>query len=451
MKSQFQIKTKVLPDNASQQLIYSVEGDSVTVDSAGLATSRNIGKSTVKISPVGNPDVFTSVNFDVSLSSIERDSTIIDEFLALTPWKLASGAGTSRSADKVNTNNKQSIEILCENGAIGFMRNTEVNTYANDATGIDISMYVHDPATTQRVIVYLANDTGLSNNCSFVFEGYELKKGWNHLSAAIRSGKKVGAFDIKNAIQAIQIRVEAVAAQNAAVSFDALSFVDAGKANVLFMMDDGWTTQDTEAFRILSQHKLPATIGVVASNVGDARFISSERLAEIYEAGWDFANHTGGHKRQGDISEADSLADIKAGRDYLIGKGWDRAKDFLILPYGSMNDKTAEIAQEAGCTAMRTLVSGIEIENPVDNFGLKAFNLIPTVTISQAKAMVDNAIDCGATLTFLNHRFGSDTDTMFYPIDRYEQLAAYVASKKEAGELRCITASQWIEANKSKA
>lgn len=451
MKSQFQIKTKVLPEDASQQLVYDVEGDSVTVDANGLATSRNIGKSTVKISSVGNPDVFTSVNFDVSLSSIERDTTIIDEFLALTPWKLASGAGTSRTADKVNTNNKQSIEILCENGAIGFMRNTEINTYTNSATGIDISMFVHDPATTQRVIVYLANDTGLSNNCSFVFEGYELKKGWNNLSAAIRSGKKVGAFDINNAIQAVQIRVEAVATQTTAVAFDALSFVKAGKANVLFMMDDGWTTQDTEAFRILDQHKLPATIGVVASNVGDARFISSDRMAEIYEAGWDFANHTGGHKRQGDISDAESLADISAGKTFLTSKGWDRAKDFLILPYGSMNDKTAAIAQEAGCIAMRTLISGIEVENPVGNYGLKAFNLIPTVTISQAKAMVDNAIDCGATLTFLNHRFGSDADTMFYPVDRYEQLAAYVASKKEDGKLRCITASQWIEANKLKA
>ncbi|WP_149023670.1 polysaccharide deacetylase family protein [Listeria rocourtiae] len=356
---------------------------------------------------------------DSGLNSIPtapiRNLMSIESFTTLNAWTLQSGAGTSRVIDTVNTKDTQAIKLTADK-TIAFMRNTTTSIAMEEATALECLLFVHDVTTLDKVIVYLANDTGLANNVSFTINSYELTSGWNTVAVALSSGKVTGAFTTAQAVKAMQVRVEPKTEMKAEVSFDLISSVKADKANVLFVFDDAW---DEAALGItaLESKSLRANISVVEVNESDARFMTNAELKALNLKGHDLLNHTKEHPHLDTLSKADQRVQFDSCKTYLTTNNWTRANDIVIYPYGDYNADTLSALAEGSYKLGRPLTSGIEITSPNNNYLVRTYNLTPDRTIAQAKNTIDYAIATGGTLLFLNHRLGTTeqmADTMFW-------------------------------------
>lgn len=378
-------------------------------------------------------------------SAPERILSELESFTSINNWSLQSGAGTARVADTTNTKDTQSVKLTADK-VIAFMRNNTLNLDVKEATALEFMLYVHDVATLDKAIIYLANDTALANNISFTINNYELVTGWNKVAVAIVSGKVTGAFTKEQTIKAMQVRIEPRADAKAEVSFDLVTSVKANKANVLFMFDDAWK-EAASGIATLESKSMLANVGVVEVNESDARFMTNAELKALNLKGHDLLNHTKDHPHLNTLSKADQRTQFDSCKTYLTTNNWTRANDSTIYPYGDYNADTVSALSEGGYKLGRTLTSGFEVNNPTGNYLVRTYNLTPDRTIALAKSAVDYAVATGGTLLFLNHRLGTTeqtTDTMFWRTDWFDQLATYVKQKVDAKTVDVITVSEWL-------
>ncbi|EUJ27319.1 hypothetical protein PCORN_13347 [Listeria cornellensis FSL F6-0969] len=432
----------------------NVNRTTVTADASGqfsTISSSVTTNSLVKVEArVGNiyPKLI-AVRVDSGTTAIptlpERTLVEMESFLDVTKWQLQSGAGTSRSADTVNTKDIQSIKLTADK-VIAFMRNTTFDIDVSTKTAYECRLYVADVTTLDKVIVYLANDTTLANNISFTINSYELVTGWNTVTVALGSGKITGTFTSTQSIKAMQVRVEPKIDAKADVSFDLVSSVQANKGNILFVFDDAWKEAQV-GITSLESKGLRASIGVVEINETDSRFMTNAELKSLNLKGHDLANHTKDHPHLNTLSKADQRTQFDSCKAYLTTNSWTRANDATIYPYGDYNTDTLLALSEGMYRFGRTLTSGLEINTPVSNYLVRTYNLTPDRTVAMAKNMIDYAIQTGSTLVFLNHRLGTTeqmVDTMFWRSDWFEQLATYAKQKVDNQTASVITIADWL-------
>lgn len=381
-----------------------------------------------------------------------RTVSLADDFTADTQWSLQSGAGTTKTVDTVNTLDTQSVKLTVDGSVttIGFMRRTDFSLDASDRTAVDVTFYVEDVSAVNRVVVFLSNQTNFASFKSKIILASDMKDGWNTVSFSIENMSETGTFDQNAPIVAIQLRLEAVSGQVAAVSFDRLDLVTADRGFALFTMDDGWETQFTEGYRILNAQGLPGNIGLISSVVGTAGKMSVAQFQTVYDAGWDLLNHTATHANLGTLTKEAQRVELNTCRDYLVSQGWARGADSVVYPFGSYNADTLDVLAEEGYIWARTLINGLENQSPVNNYLVRTVNLVPSVTAEKAKEWIDEATLTGTTVVFLNHRFGTDADlgdTMFWTVDRFEALAAYTATRQEEGAINALSVSEWLSIN----
>ncbi|WP_376700897.1 polysaccharide deacetylase family protein [Listeria newyorkensis] len=392
---------------------------------------------------------------DMDLSNIpeplSRTLTAVDSFLNNTTWTLqSSGTNTSKAPDTVNTRDTQSINVTAQAGAAAaFIRNTTFNANLNSsvATGIDLSVFVHDIDTLKQIVVYISNSTTLAGYATMTFKKSQLKDGFNEITQALSALVVTAPFDLANPITTIQVRIEPETGMATSVSFDNIKAVKAQKGNVVFTMDDQWITQYTQAYRVLDALGLKGSVAVIQDKVGAPNYMSEVQLREIYGKGWDLLNHTKTHPRLGDISKAAQEAELLSCKTYLDGKKFVRSSDTVVYPYGSYNDDTMDVLADNGFTWGRSLIDGLEVDNPNGNYLVRAYNLTPDRSAADAQLMVDKAIATGSTIVFLNHKFGTDDDledSMYWTIQRIEELAVYVKQKLDENKVNVLTVSEWL-------
>lgn len=280
----------------------------------------------------------------------------------------------------------------------------------------------------------------------YKFNAINLVKGWNRLVVPINRMTATGTGTVATDFIRMQVRAIPLAGQIADITIDSVLTDTKQQANVIFTFDDQWDTQYSVAFNEMRMRGLKGTIGVNGVNVGVANYMTWTQLEEVYGYGWDLVNHTNEHYNLGQQSYAVQKKDIVDGRNVLSSRGLTRASNILFLPYGSWNDTTLQILAEENITYCRTIREAIETAPPVYNNRLKVKNLLPSVTAAAAQALVDDAINMGGTLIFLNHRFGvEDASNMFWDITKFQTLLNYVKTKQVSGEINVLTMSEWTQ------
>ncbi|VXB51914.1 hypothetical protein EXIGUO8H_20339 [Exiguobacterium sp. 8H] len=381
-----------------------------------------------------------------------RTVSLADDFMADTQWSLQSGAGTTKTVDTVNTLDIQSLKLAVDGSVttIGFMRRTNFSLDVSDKTAVDVTFFVADVTKVNRVVVFLSNQTNFASYKSKIILASDMKDGWNTVSFSIENMSESGTFDQGAPVVAIQLRLEAVSGEIASVSFDRLDFVTADRGFVLFTMDDGWDTQFTEGYRILNAQGIPGNIGLIPNAVGMAGKMSAEQFQMVYDAGWDLLNHTATHPNLSTLTKEAQRIELNTCRDYLVAQGWTRGAHSVVYPFGAYNTDTLDVLSEEGYVWGRTLVNGLESQSPINNYFVRTVNLVPSVTDEKAKEWIDEATLTGTTIVFLNHRFGTDADlgdTMFWTIDRFEELVAYTATRQQQGAIDALSVSEWLSIN----
>ncbi len=159
------------------------------------------------------------------------------------------------------------------------------------------------------------------------------------------------------------------------ILFGALAAARAGLAPlppkpVLLTFDDGYANLLTNVHPLLRSLEFPYTVFLVSELVGKTNaWVAAEGyaptplldwpdiLAMQADGGVEFEGHTRTHPRLADLSEADvrrEVTDSKTALEQKLGK----ALNTLCYPYGSVSERVAEIAADAGYTQAVTTEFG---------------------------------------------------------------------------------------------
>ncbi|KEJ04055.1 deacetylase [Clostridium botulinum A2B7 92] len=118
--------------------------------------------------------------------------------------------------------------------------------------------------------------------------------------------------------------------------------------SIVITLDDGYVDNYTNAYPILKELGLNATVFVVTSNIDkDKRTLTSKQIKEMDEAGIQIASHTYNHDKLDDLPYEKQLQTMKKSKDDLE-KILNHKVDFIAYPYGKWNEESIKAAKDAG-------------------------------------------------------------------------------------------------------
>lgn len=120
--------------------------------------------------------------------------------------------------------------------------------------------------------------------------------------------------------------------------------------SVVITLDDGYVDNYTNAYPVLKELGLYATIFAITSNIDkDKRSITSEQIKEMEKDGVYVESHTVNHDELEKLDYQQQLKTMKDSKD-VLQKISGRKIDYIAYPYGKFNKETIKAAQEAGYT-----------------------------------------------------------------------------------------------------
>lgn len=378
-----------------------------------------------------------------SYNKIDRDEYLLDSFSTMDKWTLDGGEESDALTVTSFTNDTASIKLTASNAPTTITSSTQVDL--GKYTGGELSFYVENKENIEYVLIIFATDSTLSGPFGYVtFEEYQLVNGWNTLPFSTTQIASENGFTPNTDINTLQILLQPKNGK-ASIFLDTIKMIHADKANVIFIMDDGWESQYSTGFKILSTYKIPGNIAVVPSLVDQDNYMSHRELNKLYSHDWDFLNHTFSHPDLSSLTLEEQRQEITDCMNWLNDKGFTRASDAVVYPYSGYNENTFEVLSEIGSQFGRTVDEGIETHFVNEDYQAKVINLISDYKVDYAKQQIDTAIATGNTVFFLNHKFGDESDPMYFSKEKFESIAKYVNTKVAAGQIQTPTVSEWLE------
>ncbi len=177
-----------------------------------------------------------------------------------------------------------------------------------------------------------------------------------------------------------------------AITFSQLiAFVENGEAlpqkPILITFDDGYLNNYTNAFPLLKEMDMNATIFVVTGRMGMQGGVTYphftwEQAKEMENSGIiDIQSHTVYHNDLTAISDENLVFELRKSR-FMIYKYLGKKSDILAYPYGNFNDKIKQAAQKAGykaCVEIKLGTPGVNRKN-ADLFALKRITAFGTMS-----------------------------------------------------------------------
>jgi peptidoglycan/xylan/chitin deacetylase (PgdA/CDA1 family) len=212
--------------------------------------------------------------------------------------------------------------------------------------------------------------------------------------------------------------------------------------------DDGWSTQYTEGFAYMKPRGLKATMYIVSSYVGQASRVTTAQLQEMYDAGWDIANHTTTHTDLSTLTQAQVESELFTCQAFIINNGWSRysSPKHVAYPFGGYSTASLTAMSTQGMLTGRTTSNRIQA-NQIDNPYLLARQYHDyTFSAATYKGWVDTAIATGGCLHLNYHKIVADaTGAADTEVEQtqFRDIMNYILSKKE--QIDVVTFSEWYK------
>lgn len=128
--------------------------------------------------------------------------------------------------------------------------------------------------------------------------------------------------------------------------------------SVVVTFDDG--TEDTfaYAFPILKSYQIPATVFLIAANVGRDSFLKPEQIHRMRESGVTFGSHTTNHAYLPSLPMSKVWEEVIGSKRALEGLGL--AVDTISYPAGGFTPQIQEMVRKAGYRAACTTNRGVQ-------------------------------------------------------------------------------------------
>lgn len=137
---------------------------------------------------------------------------------------------------------------------------------------------------------------------------------------------------------------------------------------VVVTFDDGTEDSFTRAFPILEKFQIPATVFMIAGNVGKPGSLSADQIGTMAQGGVTFGSHTVRHAYLPSVPIDEARQELQDSKRLLELLGLQI--DFLSYPAGGFTAEIAGIARAAGYRAAFTTNRG-ERRLPVDRWAIR--------------------------------------------------------------------------------
>lgn len=127
--------------------------------------------------------------------------------------------------------------------------------------------------------------------------------------------------------------------------------------SVVLTFDDGYVDNYTNAFPILKEFKMNATIFIISSYLDGVTYMSPSQVKEMSDYGIDIESHTVTHRKLSTLSYEDQLKELKDSKESLetlIGKPIVS----IAYPEGQYNEDTKKAVLDAGYSMGFTIDRG---------------------------------------------------------------------------------------------
>ena len=127
--------------------------------------------------------------------------------------------------------------------------------------------------------------------------------------------------------------------------------------SVLLTFDDGYMDNYTNAFPILKEFNMNATVFVISSYLDGDIYMSPSNIKEMSDYGIDIESHTVTHRRLSELSYEEQLKELKNSKE-TIEKITGKPIIAIAYPEGKFNEDTKKATMEAGYSMGFTIDRG---------------------------------------------------------------------------------------------
>jgi peptidoglycan/xylan/chitin deacetylase (PgdA/CDA1 family) len=157
--------------------------------------------------------------------------------------------------------------------------------------------------------------------------------------------------------------------------------------SVAITFDDGWSNNFTNAFPILKDLGLTATIFVITGFIDKEKYMDWQQLKEMYDQGISIQSHTASHRPLSLLKEDEIVYELEHSKK-TIEDHFETQVGFLSAPHGMINTRVIDIAQSVGYKAICTSEPGFahRFSEPAV---LKRVNISDTYNLSKLKKIIN--------------------------------------------------------------
>lgn len=231
-------------------------------------------------------------------------------------------------------------------------------------------------------------------------------------------------------------------------------------AKISFTFDDGMASNLTQAAPVLAAHGLSGTAYITTGCIGmttvpndcaadsGRAYLTWEQVATLRDTyGWEIGAHSVTHPQldSDNLTDAQLTAEVAGSKQGLATHGFD-AQAFAT-PYGDYSNRVlAEIAKSF--TSHRGFH---DLDNNVwsyNDYLLNNMQVQEGVSVAAVQARIDDAIANNLWLVLTFHEISPTPDASpeeyMYATDKLNQIAAYVKSKQDAGQIKSVNVSKGL-------
>lgn len=269
----------------------------------------------------------------------------LDDFEDLSRWNAVRGAlGPSEEQEAYRGSQSARVTLDSADELVWIRRDAGWDL---SGKSLSVALDVREPAGTVIATLRLH----APDDANTVTVGELLRsvpgQGWFRMDAGARS---VSGTPSLSRVERVDLLVRAVGGGPVDVRVDdlrAAESFDGGRVAITF--DDGLDSQ-YEAFRLMREAGLPATVAAVPDRVGDDGYLSLAQMEEMRSAGWEFASQPTGTSLRSASAERTRRA-LADAREWFESRGFRRGARSLIYPAGEWDREMIEIARQSGYEA----------------------------------------------------------------------------------------------------